>query len=101
MDCPPIVAQTVQDILRQGILRARSAGWNGDAARAALEADHIHNLPELLQGYSADLLLYYWKAQRAGFLTEAARLGIATEDFEPLWDRLRPYVPDAPALCKQ
>ena len=37
------------DILYRGLLNARSAGWSGDAAAAAAEADHLHNIPSLIR----------------------------------------------------
>jgi hypothetical protein len=36
------------EILYQGLLLIRSAGWTGDAARAAAIADALHNVPHLL-----------------------------------------------------
>lgn len=95
MNCPPAIADVLLEILGQAALRTRAAGWAGDAARAAMEADHVHNLPELLRSYSPDLLAYYWKASRPAFMAQAADAGVYIQDFETLWERLRPYVSDA------
>lgn len=92
MDCPPAIVRVVLEIIRQATLRARAAGWSGNAARAALEADHVHNLPELLLNYSPDLLRYYWNVQRAGYLSEAERAGLWIQDFDALWEQLRPVL---------
>ena len=102
MNCPPEIAALVFEILRHGVLSARAAGWAGDAARAAREAEHIHNLPELLQGYSPGLLDHYWNAQRACYIAESARLGGNAEGFQELWEQLRPHVTNikGPALVK-
>ena len=102
MTCPSDIATVVLEIIRHGTLSARAAGWAGDAARAAREADHIHNLPELLQSYSPDLLDYYWNVQRSCYITESARSGGNAEGFQELWERLRPHVTNIkePALAK-
>jgi hypothetical protein len=36
------------EVLYRGLLCIRTAGWAGDAARAAAVADALHNLPHLL-----------------------------------------------------
>jgi hypothetical protein len=95
MNCPLEIAQILLDILEQAVLQTRAAGWAGDPVRAAMEADHIHNLPDLLRHYSPDLLAYYWNAQRVGYIAEADRLGVGIDGFAPLWERLRPYIIDA------
>jgi hypothetical protein len=86
VNCPPDVAVILLEILHHGIVHARLAGWRGDAERAALEADHIHNLPHLLQTFSLDKLNYYWEVERpcyAKVAGEEARL------FNYWWEQLR------------
>ena len=56
MQCPSEIAELVLEILKIGVLRIRAAAWSGDSARCAIEADHIHNLPDLLRDYSAQAL---------------------------------------------
>jgi hypothetical protein len=96
MTCPAELADTLIDILTQGLLQARAAGWAGDAKAAALEADHVHNLPGLLADYSPDRLRSYWDAERAAYLARATPDRAAA--FRPLWDCLRRYV-DQPAAA--
>jgi hypothetical protein len=88
MNCPPAIAEVILDIIQTGILRIRASAWSGDVAQAADEADHIHNLPTLLQCYSPELLKYYWDMERASILER--KLDIV--ELEKLWQRLRPYV---------
>lgn len=89
MDDPPgIVGGVLLDILIKGILRARSAGWAGDAASAAREADHIHNLPILLRHFSTEMLSSYMKVEVLSYSQRCARSGISVADFEPLWQTL-------------
>ena len=86
MTCPPDVAAILLEILGQGVLQARAVGWSGDAAQAAVEADHIHNLPGLLADYSPARLRYYWDAERLAYLVRVTPDREAT--FRPLWERL-------------
>jgi hypothetical protein len=87
MTCPPAVAAILLDVLSHGLLRARSAALSGDPAQAAIEADHLHNIPALLRHYSPELLRYYWEVERPGY---AARISPAARaDWEPLWSALR------------
>jgi hypothetical protein len=90
MKCPPEVARVLMSILRAGLLRIRIMGWGAKASRCAVEADHLHNLPDLLCDFSAERLLYYWEAERAEFLRQSTE-----EDgtpFRPFWDQLEPLV---------
>jgi hypothetical protein len=86
MACPPEIAPILLEIVRLGILSARAAGWNGDSARAALEADHVHNLPALIADCSPEAMRYYWEVERPLYL--AKRGPSQTGALQPLWDRL-------------
>jgi hypothetical protein len=90
MSCPPDVAAILLEILGQGLFQARAAGWAGDAALAAAEADHVHNLPGLLADYSPAHLRYYWEVERSAYLAHVTPERAAA--FGPLWERLRRYV---------
>jgi hypothetical protein len=97
MTCPPDVAAILLEILGQGVLQARAAGWAGDAARAAAEADHVHNLPGLIADYSPTRLRHYWEAERQAYLTRATPDRAAA--FRPLWDRLRSHLEWVPTAA--
>jgi hypothetical protein len=96
MTCPTAVAEVILDILRQGVLACRAAGWSRDPARSAVEADHIHNLPDLLADYSLDKLQYYWAIERPSFAARCDPDNLRL--WEERWDRLRPFVPNAGEL---
>ena len=98
MTCPNSLATILLDILQQGTLACRAAGWAGLPDRCAAEAEHIHNLPSLLANYSADRLAYYWEVERPSFAArcDAEQLAPWTE----LWDRLRPFVKNAGATVR-
>jgi hypothetical protein len=89
MSCPPAIAEVLLEILGEGLLRTRAAAWAGETMQAACEADHLHNLPELLKDYSPDLLKDYWETTRPSFLAECNRLSISVEALDPLWLKLR------------
>jgi len=54
MTCPTEIAEILTEILRTGLLRIRALGWSGNAERCAIEADHLHNVPDLLAHYSPE-----------------------------------------------
>jgi len=90
MNCPPEIATILTRIVTFGLVQARAAGWSGDAARAALEADHVHNLPRLISEFDPDSLAYYWEAERASYLNQADPESASL--FEPLWHDLRIHI---------
>jgi hypothetical protein len=87
MQCPPEIAEIVCAILRTGLLRIRAFG---DAHRCALEADHLHNLPGLLANYKPELLDYYRRVERVGFIERSTPEDV--QGFEPLWKGLAKHV---------
>ena len=85
MDCPPEVRTVLCEIIRTGLLRARAAGWAGEAERGAAEADHVHNLPDLVAHFAPDRLRYYREVEAPAY---ADRWPAGRTVFQPLWDRL-------------
>ena len=88
MNCPPEIATIVLEILARGLLRARAAAWAGNAERCAVEVDHVHNLPSLLDKYCPEFLTYYWEVERPSFIARLSTTEVA--EWEPLWQRLHP-----------
>ena len=72
MSLDPKLHFAVFELLRASLLRIRDAGWRGDAARCAIEADHVHNLPGLLESGEFDLAKFYWNTERAAFIHQLA-----------------------------
>jgi hypothetical protein len=87
MQCPPEVAVIICEILRIGLLRIRSLN---DAERCMLEADHLHNLPDLLANFRPDLLDFYWNVERVCFIEQSTSMDVA--DFESSWQALTKHV---------
>src|SRR5438874_1584566 len=90
MNCPAEIANIIAEILRVGILRVRSIAGTGNAARCAIEADHLHNLPRLLSGYTPELLRYYWEIERPSYVSRSSHSETAL--FEPLWQELASHI---------
>jgi len=88
--CPPEIARILLELLRWGILRIRALGWSGQADRCIVEADHLHNLPDLLAKYDPEQLLYYWDVERVCYIDATTREFAAA--IEPLWQQLEPHV---------
>ena len=88
MNCPPEIAPILCRILQIGILNARACGWQNDAKAAALEADHIHNLPTLLSEFSPEKLEYYWETERPDYIRARLKFSNRVLPFEGLWARL-------------
>ena len=73
------------NILRIGLLRIRSLGSEGSGEQCSIEADHLHNLPGLIQSLRLEELLYYYNIERRGFLRRATS---NVDEFKPQWDHL-------------
>jgi hypothetical protein len=86
MQCPPEIAEILCEILRTGLLRIRS---QDSAARCKVEADHLHNLPALLADFKPELLDFYWRVERVGYIEQSKPEEII---FEPMWKALAKHV---------
>ncbi len=94
MQCPADLHSILSKILRTGLLRIRAGCDSSD--RIVAEADHLHNLPDLLDDYDPEKLLYYWQVERPQYiqtLTADERLA-----FEPMWSELERCVLSAREL---
>ncbi len=87
MTCPPEISNILLNLLTLGILRIRAHAHDPD--RCFIEADHIHNLPDLIRNYSPSALAYYWNVERTSFIEQSSQADRAT--FEEIWNELRPH----------
>lgn len=75
------------DMLHVGVLNARRAAAEGDARQAFAEADHIHNLPDLLMSMDdEEKHRYYWEVIRPGYISISKPEW--AKRFERLWREL-------------
>lgn len=73
------------DILRWGLLAIRNSA--NDPERCYVEADHLHNLPELLRNFGNEgLHRYYWEAMRPSFIRQSKPEWV--EGYQQLWEEL-------------
>ena len=93
MNCPPEIACVLLQIFHHGILAARLRGWQNNAQGAALEANHVHNLPKLLLNFSCDELNWYWESTRWSYIEIHRKLGNERTGFEKLWNQLQLAAP--------
>jgi hypothetical protein len=86
MSCPAEIEEVMLALLGTGLLRIRLLAWQGETESCGVEADHIHNLPDLLATYSPEKLSYYWNVERTQYIAMVD--GDRLKDWEPLWNRL-------------
>lgn len=91
MNCPDEIADLFLEVLYRGAIYARAAAWSEDAKLAALEADHIHNVPHLLKNFTREKLDYYWNIERKGYAFQKKKWEEPV-GFEELWRQLEPLV---------
>jgi hypothetical protein len=83
MQCPPRIAELITKILERGILRIRVLGWDGQADACAVEADHLHNLPDLLRDFRREKLDYYLRIERGNYSSQ-----VPESPLVPIWNEL-------------
>lgn len=86
MKCPDDIAEPLLEILGISLLRIRHLALAGRANQCAIEADHVHNLPELLRNYSQSLAKFYWETERVAYIRQIPA-GDATA-YENAWKAL-------------
>ncbi len=84
--CPADIADVILRILQTGVIEARSAGWSEDAVLCAAQANHIHNLPDLLRRYSPRKLKYYWNTERSAFIRQRAVNRLSSKNYGRNWN---------------
>jgi hypothetical protein len=85
MDMSDEIKTVLLSILRIGLLRIRALGTEGSAQQCSVEADHLHNLPGLVQSPRPDQILYYYNVERTGFLRSTTS---NTDEFKTQWEQL-------------
>lgn len=86
MNCPSEVRSAVCSILQTALLRIR----NANPRRASIEADHVHNLPRLLDVYDPALLDFYLTAERDSFVRKTSADEL--ESFRADWASLERFL---------
>jgi len=68
------------------VIRARAFAHQGYEKRCFLEADHVHNLPHIINDFKVERLQYYWDIERTLFMRSVP--ANETQDLASLWDQL-------------
>ena len=74
-------------ILRQGILNCRLAARQGHAAEAEIEADHLHNVLDIIAADDEESLRRYWCVDRLGYKKRCHNRQFRSS-FAALWSEL-------------
>lgn len=76
-------------IIKTAFLNIRCLGEAGRAVECAVEADHVHNIPELLATEDEAKYQYYWDIERLEYLRRLSQAEPGCRaSFEPLWEEL-------------
>lgn len=74
-------------ILYRGLLAIRGAAHAGDTEQCHAEADHLHNMPELLRNLDKEELHnFYWRIMRPSYIQMSKPEYVRS--FEQLWKEL-------------
>ncbi len=84
-------------MIQYGLLKIRAYGWAERPELCAIEADHLHNLPDVIADYSDDRLAYYLDVERPAYLSYIKDCGGQSlletiEAWEPYWERIEAYL---------
>ena len=87
MTCPEEVRVQLLTILTIGIRSIRSCCETGQYGRCKVEATHIHNIPELMQDFSADKLGYYLEIEAPEYVRDIG--GNPVRELRAPWESLK------------
>jgi hypothetical protein len=90
MECPVEILPLLTSIIQDGLLSIRVHGAAGRAERCAIEADHIHNLPHLIEDYRPELPEFYWNVERPAYLRASENAD--AEKFRRQWNGLAEFL---------
>ena len=86
MFCPYDIAEVIAELLSEGLMRVRAFARPGQEKRCFVEADHLHNLPHIINDFKVERLQYYWDVERPLFARSIP--ANETQDLAPLWEEL-------------
>jgi hypothetical protein len=76
-------------ILQDGLLRIRARAYSGQADECGIEADHLHNIPEILLSGSDELLESYMRVDRPLFQSLSSE---RAAQLAPHWESIGRYL---------
>ena len=92
MDCPKELEGVLLQIVSLALVNIRGFSFNSpDLKRCGIEADHVHNLPNLIRDYSLSGLQYYLDVYVKEYVRLVGSDSGSVKLFEPLWSKLKDY----------
>jgi len=64
------IRSAITNILHTGLVSIRCQGARGWSQYCKIEADHLHNLPQILFNFSEPLVDYYYRIERPIYMRE-------------------------------
>ena len=92
MKIPETLQESLLAIVEMGIVNIRFQCQGGRYESCEAEANHIHNIPGLVQDFSADKLAYYLEVELPQYLREIGNH--PRGDLLPHWEILRRWLVD-------
>ena len=80
------IKQAIAKILEESLLKIRLEGALGNHKNCEIQADHVHNLPNLLINYSDELLDFYFNIERKAYISQCHQN--YPKSFEEHWEIL-------------
>jgi hypothetical protein len=77
-------------IIETGLLSIRQHADRNDSARCSIEANHLHNLPVLVENCSPQRLTYYLEVEVPQYIRETNNE--VPDDVRVAWDVLRAWL---------
>ena len=90
MQTPPNIQASVLRILKLGLLNIRSYAEGGELERCAIEANHLHNIPSLLDHFSVELLKFYLDIEMPQYVRETNNQVL--EEFRRSWIEMADWI---------
>jgi hypothetical protein len=90
METPPIIQASLLRILKYGLLNIRYYSEGKNLERCAIEANHLHNIPSLIETFSVDLLKFYIDTEMPQYVRETNNQ--VPEEFRRAWIALTDWL---------
>jgi hypothetical protein len=90
METPPIIQESLLSILKYGLLNIRYYASGKNLERCVIEANHLHNIPSLLENFSVKLLKFYIDIEVREYVRETDNQVL--EEFRLAWIALTDWV---------
>lgn len=105
-NCPTQLQSALLDIIYQTLLEIRAN--SRDSAYCFALAEHAHNIPSLIEEFSAEKFFYYWECEQRCFVADFQKLRPSVTLFQSEWrviadihEKVRSTTHSAPAIIME